>query len=498
MGTDPCQAARSIIRAALATVAAADGCRLCLICHPEMAHLVEACTHGGVATRLEAVPDDASALRQALEQCQRINLPERSEEACALVASTAPLLDAPARSLLLAPLHAGATTLGVLALQAAEPQAFTPQDELRIQDVSAAGAQVLQQWARLLRTEAENQDALAVLEALNDGVVVLDGEGRIVRINRALAALGLFDDGALTLPCAPDDPRCPPLLQALLQPSGGSVLGPYEVTLLLPSGARQTLRVTPSPLERPQGGEVRVVRDVSMERKATETYALFISQVAHELRGPLQHIMGFTSLIRDIDDLPRESYGRFFGHIKDEADHLARLVDDLVELLRIEVGRFAVRPELARIDTLVANVMERVRPRIVLRGLSLTLQLPPEPMLAQVDPLRITQVINNLVENALKFAPAGGTIAVSVHPDGDHHVVVSVADTGPGIPSEAMDHLFQRFFQGHGDANRSTSGMGLGLYTCREIITAHGGEIWAESEYGAGSTFRFRLPRATP
>lgn len=494
MTGDPCQAALAIVSAAMQAVSAADGCRLCLVRRPEFAPLVEVCTRGGVATPLDtehAMP----VLQQTLVQGKVVHVDDL-RGASALEAAC--VLEGPARSLLLAPLSIDAATLGLLALSASRPAAFSPADGERIRGVASQAAAVLHFWARLLRAEQDCRDALAITEGLYDGLVVLDGDGRIVRVNRQLANLVGFDGLELALPCDPDDPNCPAALRTLLQPSGGTIVGPYEVGLDTPAGKRVTLLVSPTPVSSPRLGEMRVVRDVSAERAAVEAQLLFVSQVAHELRGPLQHIMGFTSLIRDIDDLPRDSYERFFGHIKDEADHLARLIDDLVELSRIEMGRFSIHPETTRLDTLVADVIERMRPRSQLRGLSLTLQAPPEPVWARIDPLRITQVLSNLVENALKFVPSGGTIAVTIHPDGNHHVIVSVTDTGPGIPPEALGLLFQRFYQVRSDVSRSLPGMGLGLYTCREIIAAHGGEIWAESEYGAGSTFHFRLERATP
>lgn len=494
MAGDPCQAARAIIAAAMRAVSSADDCRLCLVPLPETARLVEVCVRGGAATPLDAPEATGGPFQEALTRGRVVNLPDVAKMPTLAAAS---LLGERVRSLLLAPLPTESASLGLLALHAERPYAFSPDDGERLQGVAAQASDVLHLWARLLHIESEAESAGAILEGLSDGLIVLDRAGRIVRANRRLVDL-VLEGTTLSLPCALDDPNCPAPLRTLLRPCGGTVIGPYDVALRLPSGAGATLRVSPSPLRHPHLGEVRVVRDVSAERAAVEAQALFISQVAHELRGPLQHIMGFTSLIRDIDDLPRESYERFFGHIKDEADHLARLIDDLVELSRIELGRFEMRPELTRLDTLIADVVERMRPRSQLRGLALALQSPAEPVWARVDPLRITQVVSNLVENALKFVPSGGTITVAVRPDGDRHTVVTIADTGLGIPPEAIDQLFQRFYQVRTDASRSTPGMGLGLYTCREIISAHGGEIWAESTYGAGSAFHFRLDRVTP
>jgi len=226
---------------------------------------------------------------------------------------------------------------------------------------------------------------------------------------------------------------------------------------------------------------------------ALEARALFISQVSHELRAPLQHIIGFVSLLNDVEDLGEAERHRFLDHIEDETYHLARLINDLAELSSIETGRFSVYVERVPLDELLADIMEKLRPSVELKDIVLLFENVPESTWIDTDPLRVEQVLVNLVDNARKFVSLGGTITVSAERTG-HDVIIRVADTGPGISPDALKRIFAPFYQVKSSGQRG-AGMGLGLYISREIIQALGGRIWVESELGVGSTFSVRLPR---
>ena len=261
-----------------------------------------------------------------------------------------------------------------------------------------------------------------------------------------------------------------------------------------PPGERITLHVSRSPLQSPSMGRVVVIRDVSLERDAAEKRAFFMSQVSHELRAPLQRILSFVSLVTDIDDLPPEDVDRYLRHVEDETYQMALLVDDLVALSRIETGRFSVHLERIRIDRWVADAFSRFAPRALLRDHILELENVEGPTWVETDPMRVAQVLENLVGNAHKFVPAGGRIRIGVACD-DTSLTINVSDTGPGMPHDKLARIFDAFYQTHRGAQHRR-GMGLGLYISREIVHSLGGEIWAESELGVGSTFAFRLPRA--
>ncbi|HHX64231.1 MAG TPA: GAF domain-containing protein [Chloroflexi bacterium] len=393
------------------------------------------------------------------------------------------------RSLLVAPLCVGDIPLGTLSLSSDQVDAFSGEEQEYTCTLAAQAAVAIQQANLMVEAITERERSDAIIESISEGLVILNSERRIVRVNAALCRmLGITADD-LSLPREIGESK---LFQLLLDPSAGTIVGPYEVELPLPNGGIATFRVTASGLKPPGSGEVYVVQDATADRMTAEARSLFISQMSHELRTPLQHILGFISLITDVGDLAGSDYRRFLSHIEDETHHLARLVDDLVELSRIETGRFSIYMERVRLDDLVVQITNRLASRAHLKGLKLKTTPSPEPIWCLTDPLRVEQVLTNLVENACKYAPSNSTVRIALTCD-SADATVQVHDNGPGIPREKMPHIFAAFYQV--DRGTRSPGMGLGLYISQEIIRALGGDIWAESKEGVGSIFSFRLPR---
>jgi len=391
---------------------------------------------------------------------------------------------------LLAPVHGGGAPLGLLCARLAPDSTCYEQDMEQLGALAAQASLAL----RLAATSSAPLERLfrETIEYLAQGIIILDDEGRIRYLNAALRRLLMLDWTNSELACFPSAPECPPDLRALLDPSAGEILGPYSVSLDLPTRSQITLSVLPSKLY--GGGEARLVMDASYERQEAETRSQFVSQVAHELRTPLQHIMGFASILADVGDLTEETRQRFLNHITEESAHLARLVEDLAEVSRIENGRFTLDKKNVRIDELLADIIARFSPGAAAKGLELTIHQTGQPVWVLTDRFRLEQVVTNLIENAIKFVQSGGTIDVSVDAS-DSEVTIRVSDTGPGIPSEALQRIFERYYQVPQRDGQVGPGMGLGLYISREIVHSLGGEIWVESELGQGSTFYVRLPR---
>ena len=188
--------------------------------------------------------------------------------------------------------------------------------------------------------------------------------------------------------------------------------------------------------------------------------------------------------------------GQHYLRLIEEETHLmGQLVRDLVEFNQIEMGQFPIYAEPVRLDQWLDSVVARLAPRAHLSAKRLQLVIPPEMVWAMSDPLRIEQVLANLITNACEYASEGSLIQVSLKSSEDW-AVVSVKDEGPGIAPEDLGHIFDPFFRGGLSAGRP--GMGLGLYISRQIVRALGGELWAHSEIGIGSTFFFRLPTCSP
>ncbi|MEJ2212033.1 MAG: ATP-binding protein, partial [Anaerolineae bacterium] len=219
----------------------------------------------------------------------------------------------------------------------------------------------------------------------------------------------------------------------------------------------------------------------------------FISNISHELRTPLAGLKALVDTLRGgaIEDPPAAK--RFLKRMDAEVDALTQMVEDLLELSRIESGQAPLRLAPTPVAEVVVPPVDRLRPQAERAGLEITVLLPPDlpPILADAD--RAKLVLTNLVHNAVKFTPPGGRITVAVQLAGDN-VVFSVEDTGVGIPAVDVPRIFERFYKA--DRARSGGGTGLGLAIAQHVVQGHGGRIWAESVEGQGSTFSFTLPVA--
>jgi len=220
----------------------------------------------------------------------------------------------------------------------------------------------------------------------------------------------------------------------------------------------------------------------------------FFSNVSHELRTPMTSIKGYVDNMLDrIGGELTERQERYLKRIKANTDRLTRLINDLLDLSRIDRGRTdLLQLEISRIQVLgvVREAFDSLRP--VARNAGIELGLEGDPVLSMADRDRLVQVMNNLIGNAIKFTPNGGRVDVRIKSTGDGFVEVSVVDTGSGIPTRDLDRIFDRFYQVKREDRKP--GTGLGLPISKEIVELHGGRIWAESKVGSGSTFRFTLP----
>ncbi|MFP3896450.1 MAG: ATP-binding protein [Anaerolineales bacterium] len=392
-------------------------------------------------------------------------------------------------SLLVAPLYTANAALGTLSLSSSVPQAFKVADSDYVRTLAAQASLAIRQIRLLMEVDAQRRRSDTVIESIADGLFILEGT-RITRANSALGRLMGYSPEALSFPFVLGEDKGP--LNKILDPAA-RVAGPYEVELQESEGETHTLEITPSDLKSPAEGTVFLVRDVTQERTAAEKRGLFISQVSHELRTPLQHILSFISLILDMEDEEQEEEQlyRFLTHIENETYALTRLVDDLLELSRIETGRFSVYMERVQVDQLVSDVLNRFELRAELLNVSLVFENTESPTWALTDPLRLEQVIVNLISNACKFAPADSRVHIGLEHQGQDFILY-VRDRGPGITPEEQTHLFEPFYRVQ---SRSTSpGVGLGLYISQRILETLGGEIGLKSKEGEGSCFHIRLP----
>jgi signal transduction histidine kinase len=391
--------------------------------------------------------------------------------------------------------------------------------------------------ARLSRLVAAQTDELrtsrdqlkVILDGIADGVVVVaPPDGRVVYLNPAANALlglptpvtGSPDTmraraGRLHMTDEHGEPLPYDRLPAWRALQGEAVRGAILRYEHLVTGQPRVMVVTANPIL-DETGQVRFA--VTILHDLTERVALenrlkaqldelqtldrlksdFLNVVTHELRTPLTSIRGFSEFLEDgIGGQLSTDQQDFVRHIQVNAEQLGALVDDLLDLARLEAGRFTLRRQAVELVGLAREVVEGLRPQALSAGLTLAVEAPSPPLTLYADPVRMRQVLGNLLANAVKFTPAGGTVTVAVREAGDSFVL-SVQDTGIGIAEEHLPRLFSKFFQVESALNRTFKGTGLGLPITKGLVEAHGGSIEVTSRPGEGTTVTVRLPRAAP
>jgi len=341
---------------------------------------------------------------------------------------------------------------------------------------------------KMTTLDRERSRLAAVLTHMADGVVITDAEGQVVLINPAAARLlGTTEKSALEASFARvvRDHQLIELWKRCRE-TGAEEMEAVEVDH---HGPFLQAIVTPL-LEGERQGFMVILQDLTQIRRLETVRRDFISNLSHELRTPLASLKALVETLRDgaLQDPPAAK--RFLDRIEAEVDALTQMVQELLELSRIESGQAPFHPAPVAVGDLVLPVIERLRPQADRTSLRLTVEVPPDlpPVLA--DPERVQQVVTNLVHNAIKFTPSGGEVTITAARSGQE-MVISVNDTGVGISAEDLPRIFERFYKA--DRARSGGGTGLGLAIAKHIVKAHGGRIWAESIEGQGSTFFFTL-----
>jgi len=244
--------------------------------------------------------------------------------------------------------------------------------------------------------------------------------------------------------------------------------------------------------------------DVTERRRAEEALkeldkmkSEFIANISHELRTPLHSIAGFNKLLLQ-DKVPDPATRKEFMTIIDQQSaQLGQLIDDLLEVARLESGRFRVRRELIAIKEPLSEVVRELSALAGDKDISITEEVPDGLPEVEADRQRFKQVVRNLLHNAIKFSPKGSSIVVKAEA-APSELVIHIIDHGPGIAPRALAHLFERFYRAEDSLTRQTGGTGLGLYIVKQIVEAHGGRVWVNSKLGEGSTFSFALPLSPP
>ncbi|MGB9300485.1 MAG: ATP-binding protein, partial [Anaerolineae bacterium] len=400
-----------------------------------------------------------------------------------------------------APLTVGGETVGVFYIMG---------DGLTEGDIPAVTAFANQtaialQNARLYQALTEQGLQLRhQIEDAPDAILILNLEGHITLFNREAERLsGHQQSDVLGRPFT--QLVCPEYLEQVDQllssePSSGMLQQAHELQIFDRWGDQVPLEIRVSPMEK--GGRLMgwqiIGRDISERKNLEEMKSQFIATVSHDLRTPLASIMGFSEMLMEGSPGPlTETQEEFLGIIFESSQRQLALVNDLLDISKLEAGRLQLEMETVHLPELIWGVMEGIRPLAEKKGVTLKMDVNDGLPRTEGDPRRLERILSNLLSNAVKFTPEGGSVEVAAWQD-DGHLKIRVSDTGLGIPPEDLPNLFQPFHRGRNVTKKAIEGTGLGLTIVKALVEAHKGTIEVQSELDKGTTLQFTLPLSRP
>ncbi|TML43118.1 MAG: GAF domain-containing protein [Actinobacteria bacterium] len=385
---------------------------------------------------------------------------------------------------------------GVLSVYARRPRSWQPEEVEALAALAGNASAALASAELYQRVALEKERSVAILANIADGIVAVDREGRVVLWNEAAEritgvrvsdAIGRSTEQVLQRTLASGDETSADVgedrLLAIRRGDEDVWLSLTEAIMRDPAGA--------------VAGRIFAFRDISAERVVEQMKSDFVTAVSHELRTPLTSIYGFAETLLRQDVLFGEEERRtFLGYIASESDRLTTIVDQLLNVARLDTGDLQVNLAPTDVRAVVSDVVQIAEQAPAANGHDFVVDLPEQPLDAEADADKLRQILANLVDNAIKFSPDGGRVTVGARAN-DEMVEVRVVDEGIGIPEEEQRRIFTKFYRGESMArDPSTTGTGLGLFIAHGLVTAMGGRMWVDSREGAGSSFAFELPLA--
>ncbi len=345
------------------------------------------------------------------------------------------------------------------------------------------------------KAEIEKNKTLAIIQNFADGLLVFDKENKLTLVNPE--AERIFN-------IKKEDLIGKDIFQLAKIPQIGSlieILGDFDKKVSRKEWSPKkdlVLEVSLVPISsnKKKMGSLVILHDISREKKIEELKSEFVSIAAHQLRTPLSAIKWTLKMLLDGDlgEITPEQKN-FIEKTYQANERMIHLINDLLDVSRIEEGRYVYKPTLIRLDTIVEKMVNSYKELAENKGLVLELKVENGSFLVKVDVEKIKLAIQNLLENAISYTPKGGRVTVSLK-ERENEIEFSIKDTGVGIPKDQQKRIFSKFFRAPNVMRMQTEGTGLGLFITKNIIESHGGKIWFESEEGKGTTFYFTLPLA--
>ena len=330
-----------------------------------------------------------------------------------------------------------------------------------------------------------------IFESMIEGLLLLDEHGRIQLANRAFADLfGITSDirGWTVIEVL----RLHELAALVNSLETQKQVSGFEIKV--PGPVERWLQINAAAIYNGGGkrhGTVLVFHDLTRLKQLENARQEFVANVSHELRTPLSLIKGYAETLLDGAKDNPETATRFLQTIDRNAERLRLLIEDLLTISELETGRVRLNIQTVALAQAVAEVLEDFKSRAAAKGMTLVNQAPDLPVRA--DPGRLEQILGNIVDNAIKYGRAGGTVSVGGRASDAGQVEIFIQDDGPGIPPEALERVFERFYRVDKARSREQGGTGLGLAIVKHLVQSHGGRVWAASRPGCGTTFYFTL-----
>jgi two-component system phosphate regulon sensor histidine kinase PhoR len=365
----------------------------------------------------------------------------------------------------------------------------------------AIGEMGTQSRSKIEEISKEKHYLQTILKGMTEGVLVVDGRGRILMVNDALRhLLSLSSDVSDKMPleiirnaelegairkALQDGENI--ALELDLNKSGEKTIE-VNVVSILPSSRRMD--------EGSEGirGAIAVFHDITRLKQLEKIRQDFVANVSHELRTPLTTIKGYAETLLE-GALKEDQAFQFVQVIKRHTDRLTIIVEDLLMLSRIETKEFQLKMEAIPLRDFIDDVVEFVKEPAEKKKISLSRNEIPSSLAVQADRDYLEQILINLLDNAIKYTPEGGRVTVSAIEKDSKEIQFSVEDNGIGIPKEDLSRIFERFYRVDKGRSKELGGTGLGLSIVKHLVQAHGGRVWVESQLGKGSTFYFTLPK---